>query len=120
MSQRARILSTTAAVTIASSGTTASASPLVNGLIRALYVSAPTLTSSNTYTVAIIGGNNGQTLFSKASLTANAVTNILADANNYPLQVPVDDSCTVKITSSGTESSQRTFIVGLSVDRGAI
>jgi len=120
MSQRARILATSGTAVIANGGTTIAASPYVNGLVRAIYINAPALTSTNTYTVALVGSNSGQTLFSKASLTANAVTNIMIDANNYPLQVPIDEGCEITITSSGTEGAARTFTWGLSVDRGAM
>lgn len=118
MSQNARILTISDTVTVTNGTTNGSKTVYLNGLVRAIYVNAPDLTGTNTYTFAILGPNTGQSLFSKASLTENTQSNIVADANNYPLQVPVDGNCVIKITSSGTEGADRAFSFSLLIDRG--
>lgn len=121
MAQRSRLQTISGTVVIANGGTTANSLDFpayVSGLIRAIYINAPALTSSDTYTVTITGPLTGQTLFTKASLVAAAKTNILIDANNYPLQIPIEGACTVTITSSGTEGAQRSFSFSLVVDKG--
>ena len=104
----------TTPLTIASSGTTITSSAFqINGILRGICVNAPALTSSNTYTVSIID-DNGYTVFSKASLTANAKTSIFVDTNNNYLQFPVSGRAyTITVTSSGTEGSARVFSVDL-------
>lgn len=121
MAQRSKIQTVSGTVVIANGGTTANSTDFpayVNGLVRAIYINAPDLTSSDTYTFALVGSKTGQTLYSKASLVKNTQTNILIDANNYPLQIPIDGACTVTITSSGAEGAARTFSFSLSVDKG--
>lgn len=107
--------------TILSGGTAGSSADIpadLNGLIRAIYINAPDLTSTNTYTITIAGPKTGQTLYSKASLTKNAKTNILVDANNYPLQIPFATSGVITVTSSGAEGADRAFGITLLVERG--
>lgn len=120
MAQRSKIQTVSGTVVIANGGTTANSADFpgfVNGLVRGIYINAPTITGA-TYTFAVTGPQTGQTLYSKASLTPNAKTNILIDANNYPLQIPVDGACTVTVTSAGTEGAARTFSFSLLVDKG--
>jgi hypothetical protein len=106
------------ALIILSGGTTITGpATQLNGLLRGIIVTAPVLTSSNTYTVTI-KDVDGNTIYSKASLVANTTTGAFVDANNQPLQLPLSGAHTITITSSGTEGADRTFSVALLVGRG--
>ena len=115
---RYRIQQVDFTVVVLNGTATISAVPTVpiNGLVRAIYVDAPALTSAN-YTVSINGPKTGQVLFSKASLTPNAKSNVLADANNAPLNIPVVEGSGVGITTAGNEAADRSFTVTLLIDR---
>lgn len=124
MGKSNRIRTIPCTVVIAASGTTANSADIassLNGLIRGIYIDAPTLTGAS-YSITITGPASGQALFTKAALTANAKTNILSDASfaggNAPLMLPIDGACTVTILSAGTEASQRTFNIKLLVEEG--
>jgi hypothetical protein len=100
------------------SGTTnivSSALPL-NGLLRGISVSAPTMTGAS-YTVTIKDAD-GFTVYNKAALTPNALTSAFIDANNQPLQLPLSGSHTITLLSAGSEAVDRAFSVTLLIDRG--
>lgn len=104
------ILNTTASIV--------GAAVALNGRLLGVITTAPALTSSNTYTVAVKDAD-GNTIYSKASLAANAVTTAFIDANNQPLRLPLSGAHTITLTSSGTEGADRAFSVVLLIDRGA-
>lgn len=91
--------------------------PTTNGTIKAIYINCPVLTGAS-YTINILGPDTGSVLFTKASLTPNAVTNIVADANNVLLDIPYVKDCSVQIVSAGAEGAPRTIPYTLLIDRG--
>lgn len=116
----------TSTITIVNGQGSANAADLpavLNGRLRAIYVNAPVLTSTNTLTLAVVGPATSFTLFSKASIPQNAKTTILSDSSfaggNSPLNIPLSGACGLQLTSSGTEGADRVITVILLIDRGA-
>lgn len=86
-----------------------------NGLLVGVVVIVPNLDSTNTATITI-KDQDGTTVYSKASLARSTTTTAFVDANNYPLQIPLSDSHTITITTSGSQTADRTFGVRLLIN----
>lgn len=114
-----RIKSQTITVTVANGQATANGGTnVLNGIIRAISVSAPALTSAN-YGITVVGPASGFTLFSKTGLSPNAVSNIPSDgsANNMSVAgIPAGGGTGLRIDTAGNETGPKTFTVTLLVE----
>ena len=106
----------TLSITIAETEAVATATTDVNGRLRAVLVDAADLDDTDTYTVAITSPE-GFTVFTQGSLVKDAKSQIFADANDFPLDLPLEGESTVTITASGAQSVESAFIVYLLVDQ---
>lgn len=105
-------------VTVANGGTTANgAVATVNGILRGIVIVAPNMTSS-TYTVKILD-DDGNVIFSKASLNKSATSVIMVDASTIPLAIPLSNSGTavINILAASTEGAARDLPVTLLIER---
>lgn len=90
----------------------------INGLIRGITANVPQLTGATTITLAITDAN-GATVYSKAAIAENAVFSAYLDANNFPLQIPINGVLTLTVTQTNAQSGAASTIpVTLLVDRG--
>lgn len=107
-------------VTIAADGTTANAdtSKALYGKLVGIKSVVPALVGTTTLTIAI-KDDMGATIYSKASIPEGAGFSAYVDANNYPLQIPIDSVLNITVTASNAQTSVAAPIpVTLLIDRG--
>jgi len=107
-------------VTIAADGTTANADTTrtLYGKLVAIKSVVPALVGTTTLTITI-KDENGVTIYTKASIAEGAGFGAYIDANNHPLQLPIDGILNITVTASNAQTSVAAPIpVVLLIDRG--
>lgn len=107
-------------VTILANGTTANAdtTKALYGKLVGIKSVVPALVGTTTLTITI-KDDLGNTVYTKASIAEGAGFSAYLDANNYPLQVPLDSIMNITVTASNAQTSVAAPIpVTLLIDRG--
>lgn len=107
-------------VTILADGTTANADTTraLYGKLIGIKSVVPALVGTTTLTITI-KDDLGATIYTKAAIAEGAGFSAYLDANNYPLQIPIDSILNIVVTASNTQTSVAAPIpVTLLIDRG--
>lgn len=106
-------------ITVADGDVAANADTILslNGLLKGIMANVPALSGSNTLTIAL-KNSDGYTIFSKASIAESAKYAQFVDANNQPLELPLNGIHNITVTSSGAESPAVVIPVVLLIQRG--
>jgi hypothetical protein len=88
----------------------------LNGLLAGVIVVVPDLDSTNTATVEV-KDVDGNVIYTKTAIAKSTTGKFFIDANNFPLQLPLSGKHTVKITTSGAQTANRSFTVILLIKR---
>ena len=87
----------------------------LNGKCVGILITSPDLDDSDTFTVSL-ETSDGYVLYSLGTLAEDLAHELLIDANNFPLHLPLEGSHNLRITASGAQAADRTFTGRLLID----